>query len=56
MSKESDIMTPLFKSIVRPILEYANVVWSPYMIKDIKRIEDVQRCFTKYIVGIKGNW
>ena len=25
MFKESDIMTPLFKGIVRPILEYANV-------------------------------
>ena len=52
--KEKDIMTPLFKGIVRPILEYANVVWSPYMLKDIKRVEDVQRHFTKYIVGMKG--
>ena len=54
MFKNIDIMTPLFKGIVRPILEYGNVVWCPYMLKDIKRVEDVQRHFTKYIVGMKG--
>ena len=54
MFKEIDIMTPLFKGIVRPILEYGNVVWCPYMVKDITRVENVQRHFTKYIVGMKG--
>ena len=33
----------LFKSLVRPILEYAAPVWSPYQIKDIDSLERVQR-------------
>ena len=33
----------LFKSLVRPILEYAAPVWSPYQKKDIESLETVQR-------------
>ena len=33
----------LFKSLVRPILEYAVPVWSPYQKKDIESLEKVQR-------------
>ena len=33
----------LFKSLVRPILEYAAPVWSPYQNKDIESLEKVQR-------------
>ena len=33
----------LFKSLVRPILEYAAPVWSPYQKKDIQSLEKVQR-------------
>ena len=46
-------MIPLFKSLVRPILEYANVVWSPHLRKHIDNIESVQRNFTKRIIGMK---
>ena len=28
--KTKEIMIPLFKALVRPILEYANSVWCPY--------------------------
>ena len=35
---------PLFyKSLVRPYLEYGNVVWGPYYKADMKAIEGVQR-------------
>ena len=51
--KNPEIFIPLFKSIVRPILEYANCVWSPHKRKDIDIIEKVQRHFTKNIVGMK---
>ena len=33
----------LFKSLVRPILEYAAHVWSPYQIKDMESLEKIQR-------------
>jgi len=33
-------------------LEYASQAWSPYKLKDIKRIESVQRRFTKRLPGL----
>ena len=36
-----------FKVYARPLLEYASQAWSPYQLKDIKRIESIQRRFTK---------
>ena len=37
------VFSLLYKSLVRPILEYAAPVWSPYLIKDIAALEKVQR-------------
>ena len=42
-SKNKDIFSILYKSLVRPILEYASPVWSPHLAKDIHEIEKVQR-------------
>ena len=36
-----------FKVYVRPILEYNSEIWSPYLLSDIKKLEKVQRKFTK---------
>jgi hypothetical protein len=36
---------------IRPILEYGTPVWNPYLIKDILKIEGVQRNFTRRIPG-----
>ena len=33
----------LYKTLVRPILEYAVPMWSPYLVKDVKALESVQR-------------
>ena len=46
-------MVPLFKSMVRPIIEYANSVWAPYLKQDIQAIENIQKNFTKMIFGMK---
>ena len=43
----------LYKSLVRPHLEYANSVWSPYKKKHITAIENVQRRATKLLPGMK---
>ena len=40
-------MKTLFTSIVRPHLEYANVVWHPYLKRDIELLERVQRRATR---------
>lgn len=47
--KDKDVMIPLFKALVRSILEYGNVTWCPHLKKFRKPIEDVQRRFTKRI-------
>ena len=51
--KTSEILIPLFKAVIRPILEYANVVWSPQKRKHIDKLEKIQRNFTKCIIGLK---
>ena len=45
-------MIPLYKALVRPIIEYANPVWSPYSREYIDLIEKVQHYFTKRIIGM----
>ena len=50
-SRDSGLLMHAFITIVRPILEYCSVVWSPAFKKDIVRIEAVQRRFTKRLTG-----
>ena len=39
----------IYKSVVRPHLEYASSVWSPLFKKDIILIENVQRLATRLV-------
>ena len=50
----AEALVQVFKTYVRPILEYNSAVWSPYLVSDIKKIENVQRRFTKYLPGMRG--
>ena len=43
----------MYKSLVRPHLEYAIQAWSPYLQCDIDTLEKVQRRATKIAAGIK---
>ena len=47
-------MLPLYKTLVRLLIEYCQQVWSPYLIKDIQKVEKVQRRFTKMVSGMKN--
>ena len=51
MSKE--MFLPLYKSLIRPILEYCVTVWQSKLRGDINLIEKVQRRATKLVGLIK---
>ena len=44
----------LFTSLVRPILEYASIVWNPSYLCDINRIESVQKQFLLFCLRHLG--
>ena len=43
-----------YKSLVRPLVEYACTVWDPYHQEDIHRLEMVQRRGARYVTGQYG--
>ena len=51
--RSKKVLVPLFKTIVRPILEYANTVWDSSYRNQINLIEAVQRKYTKHILEVK---
>ena len=51
--KSKEIMLPIYKSMVRPILEYGVQAWCPFLKKDIILLEKVQRRFTRMIPEIR---
>ena len=53
--KEKRLITPLYKVIVRPHLEYCIQAWSPYLRKYIDMLEKIQRRATKLIPGLQPN-
>jgi ribonuclease P/MRP protein subunit RPP40 len=51
--KSKGVIVKLFKSLVRPKLEYCIQAWSPYLRKDIDMIERVQRRALKVVQEFK---
>jgi ribonuclease P/MRP protein subunit RPP40 len=53
-SRSKDILVRLYKSLVRPHLDYCIQAWRPHLQKDIDVLEKVQRRATRMIEGFKG--
>lgn len=41
------LLIKLYKTYIRPLLEFSVIVWNPYLVKDISVLEKVQRRITK---------
>ena len=52
-ARTPSILLPIYKAHVRSILEYGNVIWSPYQKEFINNIEKVQRRFTRMFPDIR---
>ena len=50
---DADMFQVLYKTLVRPHLEYAYCIWNPFLQKDVMLIENVQRRATKIVPGMK---
>ena len=51
--RSSDFMIYLLKAHIRPILEYASVVWNTSYAQDRRRLESVQRLWTRHVLGLE---
>ena len=46
---DEETLLVLYKTLIRPILDYGNLIWFPTLKKDIRAIENVQRRITKIL-------
>lgn len=51
---DEEMLIKLIKSIIRPQLEYAAVVWTPHKKKHIRKLERIQRAATKMVPSLSG--
>jgi len=50
-ARSDNVIIPIYKTMIRPQLEYASTVWNPYLLKHVKQIESVQRYVTKRLTN-----
>ena len=52
-TRDAKTISMLYKIMVRPHLEYSNVMWGPFYQGDIRSVETIQRRATKLIPELK---
>ena len=52
---DNHMFVNLYKSLVRPIIEYGNIIWGPYFTVDQQNIEKVQRRATRILTNLHDN-
>lgn len=52
VSRDREVIVPLYKSLVRPILEYASSAWSPQYIEQVEKLERIQKRCLKLIEDV----
>ena len=50
---DKEMMKKIFTTMIRPKLEYAAVVWSPYKKKHVRKLERIQRIATKMVPELR---
>ena len=53
-SRSPEVIIHLYQAYVIPRLEYASILWSPYLIRDIVQLESIQRTITAKIEGCEN--
>ena len=53
LCRSVDFMTTIFKTHIRPILEFGSPVWHTGYLGDMKLLESVQRRWTKQVDGLQ---
>ena len=54
LCRSSDFMLHILQTHIRPIIEYASTVWHTGYQQDLKRLEAVQRLWTRNIMDVKN--
>ena len=54
VSRDASVIMPLYCSLVRSLLDYATIIWNPYLVRDINSVERVQRRVTRTVRGLRN--
>ena len=54
VTRDANTIATLYKSMVRPHLDYGNIIWGPFYKMDKARVESIQRRAAKLVITLKN--